>query len=106
MASAGGYRQKIGETRRWLNLLVGPSLIGGTIGSLLVTRLPAKYFALLVPWLILLAASLLLADSVIPRRTPHGTEHDKHSPAQSSASWASSFWFRCTAVISERASAS
>jgi uncharacterized membrane protein YfcA len=79
MASAWGYRQKIGQTRRWLILLVGPSLVGGTIGSLLVSRLPPKYFALLVPWLILLAASLLLADSVIPRRKPHGTEHDKHS---------------------------
>jgi uncharacterized protein len=79
MASAWGYRQKIGETRRWLVLLVGPSLIGGTLGSLLVTRLPAKYFAILVPWLILLAASLLLADAVIPRRKPHGTERDTHS---------------------------
>lgn len=80
MASAWGYRQKIEQARRWLLLLIAPSLIGGTVGSLLVTRLPARYFAVLVPWLILLAASLLLADSLIPRRTPHGTEREKHSP--------------------------
>jgi uncharacterized membrane protein YfcA len=75
IASAWGYRQKIQQARRWLVLLIGPSLIGGTIGSLLVTRLPARYFAVLVPWLILLAASLL-----IPRRKPHGDESSTHRP--------------------------
>jgi uncharacterized membrane protein YfcA len=80
MASAWGYRQKIEQARRWLVLLIGPSLIGGTVGSLLVTRLPARYFAVLVPWLILLAASLLLADSLIPRRKPHGDEQTRHRP--------------------------
>lgn len=80
MASAWGYRHKIDEARRWLLLLIGPSLVGGTVGSLLVTRLPARYFALLVPWLILTAALLLLADSVIPRRTPRGLEKKTHSP--------------------------
>jgi uncharacterized membrane protein YfcA len=80
MASAWGYRQKVGQARRWLLLLIGPSLVGGTVGSLLVTRLPAKYFAILVPWLILLAATLLLVDSVIPRKKPHGDERTTHSP--------------------------
>jgi uncharacterized membrane protein YfcA len=46
---------------------------------LLVTRLPAKYFAVLVPWLILIAATLLLADSVIPHKTPRAVERETHS---------------------------
>jgi uncharacterized membrane protein YfcA len=79
MASAWGYRHKIQEARRWLLLLVAPSLVGGTVGSLLVTRLPARYFATLVPWLILLAATLLLVDSLMPRKTPHGSERNTHS---------------------------
>jgi|ERR1700685_2766412 len=68
MAGAWGYRRQMREVRGWLLFLIGPSLIGGTIGSLLVTRLDPKYFALLVPWLILTAATLLLLDSLIPRR--------------------------------------
>ncbi len=79
MAGAWGYRHKIREARRWLLLLIGPSLVGGTVGSLLVTRLPAHYFAILVPWLILVATSLMVADSVIPRRTPRVVERETHS---------------------------
>lgn len=79
MAGAWGYRHKVHEARRWLLLLIGPSLLGGAVGSLLVTRLPAKYFVMLVPWLILTAATLLLADSVIPRRAPRAVERDTHS---------------------------
>src|SRR4051812_5468102 len=38
-AGAWGYRRKLGQSRRWLLLLIGPSIVGGIIGSLLVTRL-------------------------------------------------------------------
>jgi uncharacterized protein len=79
MAGAWGYRHKIREARRWLLLLVGPSLVGGTVGSMLMTRLPAHYFALLVPWLILMATSLMLADSLIPRKSPRAVERETHS---------------------------
>lgn len=68
VAGAWGYRKKVGEARRWLELLIVPSLIGGVTGSLLVTRLDPKYFSALVPWLILTAASLFLADTVFRRR--------------------------------------
>jgi len=78
VAGAWGYRRKVGESRRWLALLIGPSLVGGVIGSLLVTRLDPKYFSALVPWLILTAASLFLADSIFRRRAPE--ERTYHSP--------------------------
>ena len=105
MAGAWGYRHKMLEARRWLVLLIGPSLVGGTVGSLLVTRLPARYFAILVPWLILTAALLLLSDSVLPRRN-RPVERDTHSAKRSSGWSRSSLSSRSTAAISGQASAS
>src|SRR5262249_15339496 len=51
IAGAWGYRREVRESVQWLKLLIWPSLIGGGVGTLLVTRLEAKYFAALVPWL-------------------------------------------------------
>lgn len=72
LAGAWGYRREMPEARRWLMILAGPSLVGGAIGSLLVTRLPPRYFAALVPWLLLTAAIVFLADTLLGRyRTVH-----------------------------------
>lgn len=67
-AGAWAFRREIKVVWRWIILLVGPSVIGGLIGSLLVTRLPDKYFAALVPWLILVAALLFALQPVLLRR--------------------------------------
>ncbi|HEV8003430.1 MAG TPA: sulfite exporter TauE/SafE family protein, partial [Planctomycetaceae bacterium] len=77
-AAAWGYRQKLRDARRWLALLIVPSLVGGVIGSLLLTRLSPAYFDALVPWLILTATLLLLIDSV-RRRKPAGPERTEYS---------------------------
>jgi uncharacterized protein len=76
-AAAWGYRRMISDTRRWLALLIVPSLVGGVIGSLLVTRY-TQYFDALVPWLILVATLLLLIDS-LRRRKRAPSERDTHS---------------------------
>jgi uncharacterized membrane protein YfcA len=68
LAGAWGYRREMKRARRWLYLLVGPSLAGGVIGALLVTRLDPAYFAALVPWLLLTAALLFLAESLLPNK--------------------------------------
>ena len=68
LAGAWGYRREMERVRRWLYLLVGPSLVGGVIGALLVTRLDSAYFAVLVPWLLLTAALLFLAESFLPKK--------------------------------------
>jgi uncharacterized membrane protein YfcA len=67
LAGAWGYRREIPAARRLLLLLAGPSVVGGIIGSLLVTRLDPKYFAELVPWLLLTAALVFLVDTVVGR---------------------------------------
>jgi uncharacterized membrane protein YfcA len=67
LAAGWGYRREMPAARRWLLILAGPSLVGGVIGSLLVTRLPPSYFAALVPWLLLTAAVVFLADTLLGR---------------------------------------
>ena len=54
----------------WQLLLTGPSLVGGWIGSRLVTRLPPSYFDALVPWLLLTASLLFIAQPTLTRRFP------------------------------------
>jgi uncharacterized membrane protein YfcA len=75
LAGAWGYRKEMAESARWLKLLAWPSFLGGGVGTLLVTRLEEKYFALLVPWLILLAAVLFLAQPAISRLAKVGQPH-------------------------------
>jgi uncharacterized membrane protein YfcA len=67
LAGAWGYRREMRAARHWTALLIGPSVIGGIIGSLLVTRLEAKYFQLLVPWLILSATLLFMVQPAVAR---------------------------------------
>lgn len=67
LAGAWGYRREMRAARSWTLLLLGPSLIGGVVGSLLLTRLEAKFFSVLVPWLILTAALLFLVQPAVSR---------------------------------------
>jgi uncharacterized membrane protein YfcA len=71
-SSVWGYRREFRPVRRWALILMGPSLVGGVVGALLVTRLPPEYFAALVPWLILTAALLFLAQPTLTRLTGLG----------------------------------
>lgn len=79
LAGAWGYRREIVQMRHWLAILAAPSLVGGIIGSLLVTRLPPHYFAVLVPWLLLLAAVVFLVDTILGRSKT--LRRESHSPA-------------------------
>lgn len=58
VASLAGYRRELQQAQRWAWLLLAPSLLGGLLGALLVTELPASLFEAMVPWLILTAAVL------------------------------------------------
>jgi uncharacterized membrane protein YfcA len=80
-AGAWGFRRELGSVRHWIRLLLLPSLVGGLIGSLLVTRLPAHFFAILVPWLILTATLLFLLQPTITRLFGIGRPHAEPQPA-------------------------
>ncbi len=68
LAGAWGFRRELVGTGPWLKLLVPPSLLGGTIGSLLLIYLPGRIFNLLVPWLLLTAALLFLLQPYLAQR--------------------------------------
>lgn len=68
LAGAFGYRSELASVRRWLLLLIIPSLLGGGLGSWLLLRTPTRTFERLVPFLILGATLLLAVQDVITRR--------------------------------------
>jgi uncharacterized membrane protein YfcA len=68
LSAVWGFRRDLETVRRWAPVLVLPSLAGGMVGSLLVTRLDPRYFNALVPWLILTAALLFLLQPVLARQ--------------------------------------
>jgi uncharacterized membrane protein YfcA len=81
LGSAWGLRRELWELRALLVWLLPPSLAGGMIGSLLVTRLPPDIFARLVPWLILTATTLFLLQPLLVRRRPVLVAEDGHPVA-------------------------
>ncbi len=84
VAALAGYRDEIRQELRWAMLLIGPSLVGGLIGSLLLVMLPGATFKNLVPWLILVAAMLFALQPQIarwiglnqPQQLPDGSAAD------------------------------
>ena len=67
LSAAWGYRREMRGRGWWLVLLALPSMAGGVVGSLLVTRLDPRYFDSLVPWLILAATTLFLCQPFLMR---------------------------------------
>lgn len=68
LGGAWGYRSELEGTREWFVLLVPPSVLGGIVGALLLTRLPERYFEAVIPWLLLAASVLFLLQPVVRRR--------------------------------------
>jgi uncharacterized protein len=69
LASAWAYRRDAGHPPRLLWWLLGPSVLGGLLGTWLVTSTDERIFAALVPWLILAAALLFALQPVVARYT-------------------------------------
>lgn len=65
--SAYGYRKHLDPVKPWLWRFVPVSIIGGLIGSVLLTHTSNKTFAKLVPFLIFFATVLFLAQGVFRR---------------------------------------
>jgi uncharacterized membrane protein YfcA len=80
LAGAWGYRSEVGQSSRWLILLAPSCILGGAVGSLLVTRLDPHIFEVLIPWLILGAAVIFMAQPVITRLI--GITHEERHPSR------------------------
>lgn len=76
MAALWGYRRDYATYSSWTAKLLPSSLVGGTIGALLVTQMPSRIFASLVPWLIFVAASLFALQPLIAKRLGIGQAHE------------------------------
>jgi uncharacterized protein len=63
-----GFRRELREADRSLFTLAVPSLVGGLIGAILLTRTPTELFDKLVPVLIFFATCLLAGQEAIQRR--------------------------------------
>jgi hypothetical protein len=85
LAGAWGYRRELAETGPMLRLLWIPSLLGGIFGSLAVTRFPERVFENLVPWLLVVASTLLLLQRPAARWIgaphPHSPPHPRTKAA-------------------------
>lgn len=68
LAGAYGFRRELATARRWLLLLIAPSLVGGALGAWLLLRTPTTTFERLVPFLILAATILLAAQEMVTSR--------------------------------------
>jgi uncharacterized membrane protein YfcA len=66
-----GYRRHLRAVQPWLWRFLPVSLVGGLVGSVLLTHTSNKTFARLVPFLILFATVLFLAQGAIKRSTAH-----------------------------------
>jgi uncharacterized membrane protein YfcA len=67
VSGAWGFREELRASSVKTTWLVLPSIAGGAVGALLLTRLNPAYFSRVVPYLIALAAILLLLQPVVSR---------------------------------------
>ena len=61
--------------RGWLWLLLIPSVIGGLIGGVLLSRTDSRSFIHLVPWLVLVATVIIVLRPILVRRDESGSVH-------------------------------
>ena len=67
-----GFRHELHETEPRMFSLIGPSLIGGIAGALLLQMTPTETFDRLVPILILFATFLFMAQDLVQRLLRRG----------------------------------
>ncbi len=91
IAGSWGYRRELADKRAALMRLLWPSLIGGTVGALLVTTLPPAIFNALVPWLILTASLLFLLQKPLQRWI--GAHHHEGPPTRRTVVTVAAFQF-------------
>jgi len=65
--SVFGYREPIRQVRPWLQRFIPVSLLGGLLGGILLTRTDERVFARLVPFLLLFATFVFLAQGTFRR---------------------------------------
>ncbi len=79
VAGAWGYRRELAQADRRLLSLIVPSLIGGVCGALLLVVTPTEVFDRILPFLILFATVLFMAQEPLQRRFNLAQAHEARS---------------------------
>jgi uncharacterized protein len=82
LSSLYGYRKEIGESRKAVIRLAIPSLIGGSIGALLLLKTRPEVFAAIVPYLILLATTLFMVQGPLSQRLKKSRPETQEAPTE------------------------
>jgi uncharacterized membrane protein YfcA len=77
--SVFGYRRHLSSVRSWFGILIPVSIAGGWIGSYLLTLGSDRTFSRLVPYLILFATGLFMAQGMIRSRLTRGRDGGQRS---------------------------
>jgi uncharacterized membrane protein YfcA len=75
-----GYRRELRSSEPRMLALVGPSLVGGIAGALLLRWTPPAIFDSLVPFLILFATLLFMAQETVQRKLKVASATARQSP--------------------------
>ena len=71
-----GFRRNIAEVRPWFKTFIPISLVGGWLGSFLLTHGKESTFSHLVPYLVLFATVLFMLQGVVRKRVAHQVLHE------------------------------
>lgn len=88
--SVYGFRKYFASIRHWLWRFVPVSLVGGLVGSWLLTITGNELFSRLVPFLILFATLIFLAQGLVARVVQHSATEQQGAPR---IGWAILFQF-------------
>jgi len=95
--SVYGFRRQIAPVKMWLKRFLPVSLLGGLAGGILLTRTREAVFAKMVPFLILFATILFLAQGAL-RRFARGADESETTSPHHRAVWAAVLFQFCVAV--------
>ena len=79
VGSAWGYRRELRGVETRFLAMVGPSLLGGILGAILLRLTPSSVFDRLVPYLILFATMLFMAQEPVQRALKTGDAATRRS---------------------------
>jgi uncharacterized membrane protein YfcA len=79
VGSIWGYRRELGQAEPRFRVLIVPSLVGGITGALLLRWTPPAIFDKLVPYLVLFATLLFMAQEPVQRKLKTADSGTRHS---------------------------
>jgi hypothetical protein len=87
LSSAWAYRRELAGARPLVGLLALPAIVGGLVGAVILRHTPARVFDRIVPWLVLGATLIMLAQARLRREKREGAVGAPAGRAFADAGW-------------------